>query len=206
MVGLPGTIDNDLPYTQFTIGFDTAVNNVIGEIYKIRDTMVSHDHMAIIQVMGNTSGNIALYAGIGGAADHILLPEVPFDRDELCDALNASVIRGKLTRIIVLAEGAGSGQELATYIHEKTGIEIRTIVLGYIQRGGSPSAYDRVLATEFGTYAAKLIEADHYGVAVAMRNNIVTSNPLKDIAGKTKLVPETCDMLTVARRMGISLG
>lgn len=95
---------------------------------------------------------------------------------------------------------------IARQIEEATGFETRVCVPGHMQRGGSPSAYDRVLATEFGTYAAKLVEADHYGVAVAMKNNIVTENALKDIAGKTKLVPETCDMLTVARRMGVSLG
>ncbi|MPN51122.1 ATP-dependent 6-phosphofructokinase [bioreactor metagenome] len=182
------------------------MNNVIGEIYKIRDTMVSHDHMAIIQVMGNTSGNIALYAGIGGAADHILLPEVPFDRDELCDALNASVIRGKLTRIIVLAEGAGSGQELATYIHEKTGIEIRTIVLGYIQRGGSPCAYDRVLATEFGVHAAELIRDEVYGVTVALSGNNIIHNKLGDIAGVAKPVPKDSIMVQTARNIGITFG
>ena len=109
------------------------------------------------------------------------------------------------------AARAAAGERTATnriarQIEEATGFETRVCVPGHMQRGGSPSAYDRVLATEFGTYAAKLVEADHYGVAVAMKNNIVTENALKDIAGKTKLVPETCDMLTVARRMGVSLG
>ena len=162
-------------------------------------------------------------------ADIILIPELPYNIENVCAAIQKRSEQGKTFSILAVAEGvydvgeaamkkkeraaarAAAGERTATnriarQIEEATGFETRVCVPGHMQRGGSPSAYDRVLATEFGTYAAKLVEADHYGVAVAMKNNIVTENALKDIAGKTKLVPETCDMLTVARRMGVSLG
>ena len=183
----------------------------------------------VIEIMGNKAGWLTLYSGIAGGADIILIPELPYNIENVVDAIKRRSEQGKTFSIIAVAEGAYDVAEaamkkkeraarraergertatsrIARQVEQMTGFETRVCVPGHMQRGGSPSAYDRVLATEFGTYAAKLIEADHYGVAVAMRNNIVTSNPLKDIAGKTKLVPETCDMLTVARRMGISLG
>ena len=228
-IGLPKTIDNDIYGTDVTFGFHTAVDIATEVIDRIHTTASSHRRCMVIEIMGNKAGWLTLYSGIAGGADIILIPELPYNIENVVDAIKRRSEQGKTFSIIAVAEGAYDVAEaamkkkeraarraergertatsrIARQVEQMTGFETRVCVPGHMQRGGSPSAYDRVLATEFGTYAAKLIEADHYGVAVAMRNNIVTSNPLKDIAGKTKLVPETCDMLTVARRMGISLG
>ena len=229
IIGLPKTIDNDIYGTDVTFGFHTAVDIATEVIDRIHTTASSHRRCMVIEIMGNKAGWLTLYSGIAGGADIILIPELPYNIENVVDAIKRRSEQGKTFSIIAVAEGAYDVAEaamkkkeraarraergertatsrIARQVEQMTGFETRVCVPGHMQRGGSPSAYDRVLATEFGTYAAKLIEADHYGVAVAMRNNIVTSNPLKDIAGKTKLVPETCDMLTVARRMGISLG
>ena len=229
VIGLPKTIDNDIYGTDFTFGFHTAVDIATEVIDRIHTTATSHGRCMVIEIMGNKAGWLTLYSGIAGGADIILIPELPYNIENVCAAIQKRSEQGKTFSILAVAEGvydvgeaamkkkeraaarAAAGERTATnriarQIEEATGFETRVCVPGHMQRGGSPSAYDRVLATEFGTYAAKLVEADHYGVAVAMKNNIVTENALKDIAGKTKLVPETCDMLTVARRMGVSLG
>lgn len=156
-IGLPGTIDNDLAYTDYTIGFDTAVNCVVGEMTKIRDTMLSHERVGVIEVMGNKCGDIALRSGIAGGAEYILLPEVPFDVDELSRSLMNRRIQGKYTSIIVMAEGVGKGEALAGYLSAKTGLEVKAIVLGYVQRGGTPSAFDRTIATKMGIRAVELL-------------------------------------------------
>lgn len=229
VIGLPKTIDNDIYGTDVTFGFHTAVDIATEVIDRIHTTAGSHSRVMCIEIMGNKAGWLTLYSGIAGGADIILIPELPYNIENVCAAIQKRSEQGKTFSILAVAEGvydvgeaamkkkeraaarAAAGERTATnriarQIEEATGFETRVCVPGHMQRGGSPSAYDRVLATEFGTYAAKLVEADHYGVAVAMKNNIVTENALKDIAGKTKLVPETCDMLTVARRMGVSLG
>lgn len=229
VIGLPKTIDNDIWLTDVTFGFHTAVDIATDVIDRIHTTAASHGRCMVIEIMGNKAGWLTLYSGIAGGADIILIPELPYNIENVCAAIQKRSEQGKTFSILAVAEGvydvgeaamkkkeraaarAAAGERTATnriarQIEEATGFETRVCVPGHMQRGGSPSAYDRVLATEFGTYAAKLVEADHYGVAVAMKNNIVTENALKDIAGKTKLVPETCDMLTVARRMGVSLG
>ena len=229
VIGLPKTIDNDLWGTDMTFGFQSAVDIATNAIDCIHTTASSHGRVFIVEVMGHKVGWLTLHAGIAGGADIILIPELPYNIENVCAAIQKRSEQGKTFSILAVAEGvydvgeaamkkkeraaarAAAGERTATnriarQIEEATGFETRVCVPGHMQRGGSPSAYDRVLATEFGTYAAKLVEADHYGVAVAMKNNIVTENALKDIAGKTKLVPETCDMLTVARRMGVSLG
>ncbi len=229
IIGLPKTIDNDIYGTDVTFGFHTAVDIATEVIDRIHTTASSHRRCMVIEIMGNKAGWLTLYAGIAGGADIILIPELPYNIETVCAAIQKRNDQGKTFSILAVAEGvydvkesamkkkeraalrAESGETTATnriarQIQEMTGFETRVCVPGHMQRGGSPSAYDRVLATEFGTHAAKLVEADHYGVAVAMKNNIVTENPLKDIAGKTKLVPETCDMLMVARRMGLCLG
>ena len=229
VIGLPKTIDNDIYGTDVTFGFHTAVDIATEVIDRIHTTASSHRRCMVIEIMGNKAGWLTLYSGIAGGADIILIPELPYNIENVCAAIQKRSEQGKTFSILAVAEGvydvgeaamkkkeraaarAAAGERTATnriarQIEEATGFETRVCVPGHMQRGGSPSAYDRVLATEFGTYAAKLVEADHYGVAVAMKNNIVTENALKDIAGKTKLVPETCDMLTVARRMGVSLG
>ena len=229
IIHLPKTIDNDIYGTDVTFGFHTAVDIATEVIDRIHTTASSHRRCMVIEIMGNKAGWLTLYSGIAGGADIILIPELPYNIENVCAAIQKRSEQGKTFSILAVAEGvydvgeaamkkkeraaarAAAGERTATnriarQIEEATGFETRVCVPGHMQRGGSPSAYDRVLATEFGTYAAKLVEADHYGVAVAMKNNIVTENALKDIAGKTKLVPETCDMLTVARRMGVSLG
>lgn len=229
VIGLPKTIDNDIWGTDVTFGFHTAVDIATEVIDRIHTTAASHGRCMVIEIMGNKAGWLTLYSGIAGGADIILIPELPYNIENVCAAIQKRSEQGKTFSILAVAEGVydvgeaamkkkeraaartAAGERTATnriarQIEEATGFETRVCVPGHMQRGGSPSAYDRVLATEFGTYAAKLVEADHYGVAVAMKNNIVTENALKDIAGKTKLVPETCDMLTVARRMGVSLG
>lgn len=156
-IGLPGTIDNDLAYTDYTIGFDTAVNSVLSEITKIRDTMLSHERIGIIEVMGNKCGDIALRSGIAGGADYILVPEQEFDVDLLCEKLSAKRIRGITTCIVVIAEGAGKGEAVANYIRAKTQLDVKAIVLGYIQRGGTPSAFDRMIAIKMGIRAVELL-------------------------------------------------
>lgn len=229
IIGLPKTIDNDIFGTDVTFGFHTAVDIATEVIDRIHTTASSHRRCMVIEIMGNKAGWLTLYAGIAGGADIILIPEIPYNIENVCDAIHKRNDEGKTFSIIAVAEGAYDVGEaamkkkeraaaraergeatatgrIAKQIEEATGFETRVCVPGHMQRGGSPSAYDRVLATEFGTYAAKLVEADQYGVAVAMKNNIVSQNALRDIAGKTKLVPEGCDMLTVARRMGICLG
>ena len=170
-----------------------------------------------IEIMGNKAGWLTLYSGIAGGADIILIPEKPYDIDRVCDAVERRAKRGSNFSILAVAEGAYNCEEakmkrkewMAKRLAAGTGTtatETRVCIPGHMQRGGSPSAYDRVLATEFGSYAAKLVEIERYGVTVAMLNGHVTENRLADIAGKTRNVPDNCELLTVARRMGISMG
>jgi len=177
-IGLPGTIDNDLAYTDFTIGFDTAVSGVCGEIRKIRDTMESHERIGIIEVMGNKCGDIALYSGISGGAEHILVPEIPFDIDKICDDLVYDSIRGKHTSIIMVSEGAGKSEALANYIHAKTNLDVKPIVLGYTQRGGTPTPQDRLLASRLGVRAVELMIEGKYGRVVGVRDNEVIDDDI----------------------------
>lgn len=170
-IGVPGTIDNDLAYTDFTLGFDTAVNTVLEAITKIRDTMASHDRVSIIEVMGNKCGDIALYAGLCGGAEYIVVPEVEWSFEALCDKLESSKNSGKTSSIVVVAEGAAKGNTLAAEIKKRTTMDTRTTVLGYIQRGGSPSANDVLLASRFGARAIELISKGIGGRVVGIKNN-----------------------------------
>lgn len=179
-IGIPGTIDNDMGYTDFTIGFDTAVNNVTNEIYKIRDTMRAHDRVGVIEVMGRNCGDIALWAGIGGAADLILVPEMPLSWEEAANRLAQNKLRGKLTSIVMIAEGAGKAEDFAKYVRENTDVEIKATVLGYIQRGGNPSAFDRVLAAKMGERAVELLAEGKAGRAVGIRHNSIYDVPLAE--------------------------
>ena len=229
IIGLPKTIDNDIYGTDVTFGFHTAVDIATEVIDRIHTTAGSHSRVMVIEIMGNKAGWLTLYSGIAGGADIILLPELPYSIENVITAVEKRAKNGKNFSIVAVAEGAFDAEEarmkkkeraarraeagettatarIARQIEEATGFESRICVPGHMQRGGSPSAYDRVLATQFGAYAAKLVEGEHYGVTVAMKNNHVTQNPLSEIAGKSHLVPESCDMLQVARRMGISLG
>jgi 6-phosphofructokinase 1 len=157
-IGLPGTIDNDLKYTDYTIGFDTALNTVLDAINKLRDTSSSHGRVSIVEVMGRNCGDIALYAGIAGGAESVIVPEVGLDFDDLCKSIITDKINGKWHNLIILAEGVGGAQQLAEKVEEVTGITARATVLGHIQRGGSPSAQDRILASRMGYRAVELLE------------------------------------------------
>ena len=156
---LPGTIDNDLAYTDYTIGFDTAVNTVLDAISKVRDTSSAHERNTIIEVMGRHSGDIALYAGVGGGAEAVLIPEVEADVNRVCRKILQGAGRGKLNSIIINAEGSGvSSDELAKEIADVTGRETRIVVLSYLQRGGVPTLDDRLLASQSGAKAIELIQ------------------------------------------------
>lgn len=158
VIGLPGTIDNDLAYTDYTIGFDTAVNTVLSAIGNIRDTSSSHERSTVIEVMGRNCGDIALYAGLTGGAESILIPEEPVDINKICRTLIQGKKRGKMHSVILRAEGVEmSSEELACVIAEKTGMDTKVVVLGYIQRGGSPTARDRLLASRMGYKAVELL-------------------------------------------------
>ena len=170
-IGVPGTIDNDLAYTDFTIGFDTAVNNVLDAVNKIRDTSTSHERVSIIEVMGRECGDIALHAGIAGGAESIIVPEVAFSVDEICRKLLQGKHRGKLHSIIILAEGAGDGIALEKQIAAKVDMEVRTTTLGYIQRGGNATAVDRLLASRMGAKAVELLIEGKRSRVVGIKEN-----------------------------------
>ena len=229
IIGLPKTIDNDIYGTDVTFGFHTAVDIATEVIDRIHTTAGSHSRVMCIEIMGNKAGWLTLYAGIAGGADIILIPELPYSIENVCAAIEKRAAQGKRFSILAVAEGVYDVKEarmkkkermakraeqgyttatnrIAKEIEELTGIETRICVPGHMQRGGSPSPYDRVLATQFGSYAAKMVEDCNYGITVAMKNNHVGENKLKDIAGKSRLVPEGHGMLEVARRMGISVG
>lgn len=179
-IGLPGTIDNDLGYTDFTIGFDTAVNTITSEIYKIRDTMRAHDRVGVIEVMGRNCGDIALWSGIAGAADIILVPEIPVSWDLATKQLANNKLKGELSSIVIIAEGAGKAEDFAKYVREHSDVEIKAIVPGYIQRGGNPTAFDRVLATKLGQRAVELLAEGTGGRAVGIRDNQIIDVSLAD--------------------------
>ena len=158
VIGLPGTIDNDLAYTDYTIGFDTAVNTVLSAIGNIRDTSSSHERSTVIEVMGRHCGDIALYAGLTGGAEAIIIPEEPVDINKICRTLIQGKNRGKMHSVILRAEGAEMcTEDLAKIIAERTGMDTKVVVLGYIQRGGSPTARDRMLASRMGYKAVELL-------------------------------------------------
>lgn len=180
VVVLPGTIDNDMGYTDFTIGFDTAVNNVVNEIGKIRDTMRAHDRVGVIEVMGRNCGDIALWAGIGGPADITLLPERPQNWEDAARHLADNKLKGRLTSIVIIAEGAGHAEDFANYIREHTDVEIKPVVLSYIQRGGNPSVSDRVLATRMGIRAVQLIMEGKSARAVGIRKNEIIDVDMRE--------------------------
>lgn len=172
-VGVPGTIDNDIPGTDYTIGFDTALNTVIEAIDKIRDTATSHERTFIVEVMGRDAGDLALWAGLAGGAETILIPEESYNIDDMIDRLQKGRNRGKRHSIIIVAEGVMSGNELKALIKEKADIETRVSVLGHIQRGGSPTARDRVLGSLFGARAVEVLIEGVGGRAIGMKNHQV---------------------------------
>lgn len=179
-IGLPGTIDNDLAYTDYTIGFDTALNTVLDAINKLRDTSSSHERVSIVEVMGRSCGDIALHAGIAGGAEGIIVPEKEFDQEQLCKVILEGKLKGKLHNLIMLAEGIGGANELAQYVEEMTGIETRATILGHIQRGGSPSVFDRVLASRMGYKAVELLLEGKSARVVGIREGKITDDDIDE--------------------------
>jgi len=226
VIGLPKTIDNDIWGTDVTFGFHTAVDIDTECIDRIHTTANSHGRTMLIEIMGNKVGWLTLYSGIAGGADIILIPEIPYDPDEVCEVVTKRYDKGHGFTIIAIAEGAMSKAEsemkkadrlerrggksattlLAEYIQEHAEVETRTVVPGHIQRGGSPSPYDRLISTELGSFAGKLVQEGNFGTTVAVVNNKITYNWLSDIAGKTKYVQDDNQMVNVARSIGISFG
>lgn len=179
-IGIPGTIDNDLGYTDFTIGFDTAINTVVNAIGNLRDTSSSHGRANIVEVMGRHCGDIALHAGLAGGAESIIVPEVEFKIDDVCRKLLQGKNRGKLHNIILLAEGVGKPYEVAESITEKTGMDTRVSVIGHLQRGGIPTAFDRIIASRFGHRAVELIIEEKGGRAVGIQGNDIIDVSLEE--------------------------
>lgn len=177
-IGVPATIDNDIYGIDYTIGFDTALNTVIQAIDRVRDTATSHERTYVIEVMGRDAGDIALYAGLAGGAESIIIPEKKTDFPEVIERLKRARERGKKHSIIVLAEGVGDGIEYGKKIEAATGYETRVTVLGYIQRGGSPTAQDRVLASRLGGYAVDILLAGESDKIVGLRHNELQAQPI----------------------------
>jgi 6-phosphofructokinase 1 len=180
-IGVPGTIDNDIPGTDFTIGFDTALNTIIEAIDKIRDTATSHERTYVIEVMGRNAGDLALWAGLADGAETILIPEKQDDFDEVINRLKRGIERGKKHSIIIVAEGVGSGIEFGDKIKQATNLETRVTVLGHIQRGGSPTAADRVLASRLGAKAVDLLLEGKAGRMVGIQNNKLVDYDITEI-------------------------
>ena len=172
-IGIPCTIDNDCGYSDFTVGFFTAVETVVDAISKIRDTSTSHGRANVIEVMGRNCGDIALYAGLAGGAESIIIPEVEFNIDQVAKRVLQGKNRGKLHHIIILAEGVGNAYDVSQSIMEKTGIDTRVTILGYIQRGGTPTSFDRIIASEMGNKAIELLKDGKSGRVLGLKCNSV---------------------------------
>lgn len=185
-IGIPGTIDNDLWYTDYTLGFDTALSTVVNAIGNIRDTSSSHGTVNVIEVMGRDCGDIALYAGLAGGAEAVIIPELPFDLDQLCRTIIRGKKRGKLHSIILLAEGVGQPYELASAIESKTHSEVKVSVIGYLQRGGTPTPSDRILGSRMGSYAVDMLLEGHFGQAIGIKGSEMVHIPLKEAISKKR--------------------
>ena len=226
---MPKTIDNDVWGTEMTFGFQSAVDIATEVIDCIHTTATSHGRIFIVEVMGHKVGWLNLYAGIAGGADIILLPEIPYDINEIAKVIEKREQAGKRFSILAVAEGAISKEEakmkkkelkalrasmpypsisykIAKDLEEVTGHEIRVTVPGHFQRGGSPCAYDRFLCTRFGAAAARLIKNEQYGFMVALQNEKIVPVPLGEVAGKLKKVPVDSDIIEAAKEIGISFG
>ena len=189
-IGIPGTIDNDIPGTDFTIGFDTAINTVLDAIDRIRDTATSHVRTFIIEVMGRDAGDIALWAGVAGGADDIIIPEHEFDMAQVAERIRKGRDRGKKHCLIVLAEGVMPGHEFADKLAEHGDFHARVSVLGHIVRGGSPTARDRVLASKFGSHAVELLKEGKGGLCIGMLENKVVAADIVETLEQGKHKPD----------------
>ena len=228
-VGVPKTIDNDLAGTEVTFGFNTAVVTATEAIDKVHTTASSHHRVMIVEVMGRYAGWIALHAGVASGSDVILIPEIPYKLNSICDFVTQRSRRGKRFSIITVAEGAkekggrmtvqkvikdspdplrlgGIAHKLAYQIEEETKLECRAVVLGHVQRGGTPSAFDRTLASNFGYYAVEMLMAGKKNRMVARRRGETSSVPLSEIAGKIRTVPPDHQLVEMARAVGTSFG
>ena len=228
MVGVPKTIDNDVGGTLVTFGFDTAVTTATEAIDKIRSTAKSHERVMVIELMGRYAGWIALHSGLAGDADVILIPEIPFDFDKVSEKILKREAAGRHYSIVVVAEGAvprsggrsvkapadagaverlgGMGELVAAVIAESTGKETRAVTLGHLQRGGSPTTFDRLLALRFGAEAIRAVAHQRFGRMVAYQPPKVTTVALDEVLNKPKLVPLNGDVVCTARELGVCLG
>ena len=179
IVGIPATIDNDIPGTDISIGFDTALNIAIDAVDKIRDTATSHGRIFVIEVMGREYGLLAAQTGIACGAEEVLLPEIPYEIDKVCRRISAGYDRGKLHALIIVAEGAGKASYITFEIKERLQRDVRMVVLGHIQRGGSPSGYDRILASRLGHAATEMLFAGKHGLMVGMVANKLKTSSLE---------------------------
>lgn len=185
-MALPGTIDNDIPFTDFTIGFDTAVSIVVDAINKLRDTMTSHERSSVVEVMGRHCGDIALYAGLASGAEAILVPEVPFEVKDISLRMKDNFEKGKRHGIVVVAEGVCSGEDVAKGITKYSGIEPRVTVLGHIQRGGTPTHNDRILASRLADYAVQRLQEGDSGKGVGIVNGEFVATDMEKIISTKK--------------------
>jgi phosphofructokinase-like protein len=228
LVGVPKTIDNDIVETTNTFGFDTAVSFATDAVDRLHTTAEAHRRIIVVEVMGRYAGWIALYAGVAGGADVILIPEIPFDLEKVAERIGARDKLGARFSIVVVAEGAkpvggtasivqsaslghaerlgGIGVAVAARLEMLTGKETRCVVLGHLQRGGAPTSFDRMLATRFGAHAVELVAQGQYGNMVAFHPPNIVEVPLANVVGRTKTVPPDFDVVRAARAMNISLG
>lgn len=213
VIGIPKTIDNDVWGTDITFGFDSAVDIATEAIDRLHSTASSHKRVMVIELMGHKVGWITLYAGMAGGADVILLPELGYDINRINQAILNRVQKGKYFSIVAVAEGlqvkdkkGSPARYLSRLIEDGTGIETRETILGYVQRGGSPSAFDRNLATRLGGHATELIANKQFNRMVCLRSDQITSLPLEEVAGKLKIVTPDHDLIIQGKRMGISFG
>lgn len=213
VIGLPKTIDNDVWGTDITFGFQSAVDIATDAIDRLHSTANSHKRIMVIELMGHDAGWITLYSGVASGGDIILIPEIDYNEQIIARTIEARARKGKPYSIVVVAEGIRRSSEkksaasyIAKTINKLTGLETRETILGYIQRGGSPSPFDRLLATRYGAYAAQLIADENYGNMVALRENCLVPVPLSEVEGKLKLVEPDDPLVRKARNMGTSFG
>lgn len=201
VMGVPGSIDNDISGTDYSIGFDTAVNTAVDAIDRVRDTAYSHERVFVVEVMGRKNGFIAVEAGLAAGAEAILIPEIPYSLLEVCDQIKSSAGRGKKSSIIVVAEGAARASDIKDFIEKNTGFEARYLVLGHMQRGGSPTAFDRVLALRLSAFAANRLISGFKGEMAGVDGGKLVSHPLSYVLSTERAInPEKLLLAEVMAR------